>query len=726
MSSGYNRNQQSNHYYEISCPAPREHVYERNMRGRRVNGSRQPPRSLRDNHHFRTSEIIKLNVGGRLFTTSRTTLIWINDTFFTGLLSNRIPSVVDENGAFFIDRDPDLFSVILNFLRTKNVNMDGVNLTALLHEAEYFGITPLIRRIGVCASLDQCSCGDLLFHALLPPPPQLTSRDNSPVVMRRRGRESVRLQVQHVIGSHNFIAVAYHNALSCYKLGEYSEWRSIFTTKLDYHVDLMAFNSRVPVSGPNSKEVLIAVSSGSHIHLWNVSDQSEVANYDLEVHVETLLFIASGLVALSSSGLIGVWNTMTQTWKVQQVQPVSSFDVAGCMLFIGCGDGCIYCVDMAKFPLRMKDNDLLVSKLYCDPERNKGISITAISVYLTPKQCVGQQCGEWIEIAYGTNRGMVRIIFQHPETVGQGPQVLQTFNVHREAVTRVMLSENHLISVCSESNHVRSWTVTRFRGRILTQPSSTPLASFNVIELDEPYSPMSSNGVGPYGDKDDWAVFMQKVVQTSNEMFICVASTGKRLCSLRSVDGTNITSHSLHECDSSTRTRMRRYILTGHDDGSIQMWDLTTAFDRAPKDLYSTDSSTGQTGVTQVELLRLMNHCDLQACLSTSSSTSPFSSSLSITDHSDDDNTMQGPLHHDYEMIRKGRNSLPVDVGLSFPSPSRVQRSPSTHISPSAHTSPSAPNSPSTTPVNSDDESARPFQRNFIRKANTLPRRRPE
>ena len=41
-------------------------------------------------------------------------------------------------------------------------------------------------------------------------------------------------------------------------------------------------------------------------------------------------------------------------------------------------------------------------------------------MYLTPKQCVGQQCGEWIEIAYGTNRGMVRIIFQHPETVGQG------------------------------------------------------------------------------------------------------------------------------------------------------------------------------------------------------------------------------------------------------------------------------------------------------------------
>ena len=60
---------------------------------------------------------------------------------------------------------------------------------------------------------------------------------------------------------------------------------------------------------------------------------------------------------------------------------------------------------------------------------------------------------------------------------------------------------------------LRSNIPPRFRGRILTQPSSTPLASFNVIALDEPFSPMSANGVGPYGDKDDWAVFMQKVIK---------------------------------------------------------------------------------------------------------------------------------------------------------------------------------------------------------------------
>ena len=37
---------------------------------------------------------------------------------------------------------------------------------------------------------------------------------------------------------------------------------------------------------------------------------------------------------------------------------------------------------MQKFPLRMKDNDLLVTELYHDPT---DLPITAISVYLTPK-----------------------------------------------------------------------------------------------------------------------------------------------------------------------------------------------------------------------------------------------------------------------------------------------------------------------------------------------------
>ena len=37
---------------------------------------------------------------------------------------------------------------------------------------------------------------------------------------------------------------------------------------------------------------------------------------------------------------------------------------------------------MEKFPLRMKDNDLLVTELFKDPG---GSAITAMSVYLTPR-----------------------------------------------------------------------------------------------------------------------------------------------------------------------------------------------------------------------------------------------------------------------------------------------------------------------------------------------------
>lgn len=44
---------------------------------------------------------------------------------------------------------------------------------------------------------------------------------------------------------------------------------------------------------------------------------------------------------------------------------------------------CLFCLsDVQKFPLRMKDNDLLVTELYRDPTED---AITALSVYLTPK-----------------------------------------------------------------------------------------------------------------------------------------------------------------------------------------------------------------------------------------------------------------------------------------------------------------------------------------------------
>lgn len=53
---------------------------------------------------------------------------------------------------------------------------------------------------------------------------------------------------------------------------------------------------------------------------------------------------------------------------------------------------------------------------------------------------VSDVCGNWIEIAYGTSSGTVRVIVQHPETVGHGPQLFQTFTVHRYPVTKVIFN----------------------------------------------------------------------------------------------------------------------------------------------------------------------------------------------------------------------------------------------------------------------------------------------
>ncbi|KAB5562534.1 hypothetical protein PHYPO_G00018910 [Pangasianodon hypophthalmus] len=115
-------------------------------------------------------DIIQLNVGGTRFSTSRQTLMWIPDSFFSSLLSGRISTLRDETGAIFIDRDPTAFVPILNFLRTKELDLRGVSISILRHEAEFYGITPLVRRLLLCEELERSSCGSVLFHGYLPPP----------------------------------------------------------------------------------------------------------------------------------------------------------------------------------------------------------------------------------------------------------------------------------------------------------------------------------------------------------------------------------------------------------------------------------------------------------------------------------------------------------------------------------------------------------------------------
>ncbi|XP_026543523.1 SH3KBP1-binding protein 1 isoform X1 [Notechis scutatus] len=586
---------------------------------------------------------VHLNVGGRRFCTSRQTLAWVPDSFFSSLLSGRISSLRDESGAIFIDRDPDLFAPILNFLRCKELDLRGSDVSLLLHEAQFYGITPLIRRLQLHKELERSSCGSVLFEGYLPPPSvfpakrwnrhsitggQLAARPGNPLVRRSNtmppnlgivgllGRVEERStaagatndpgMVRLICGHHNWVALAYVHFLICYKMKETSGWQLAFCSpRLDWIIERVALNARVLGGSLGDSDKMVAAASCSEILLWALQPDgngTEIGVFCLGVPLDGLFFVGSQLIATSHTGKIGVWNAVTKHWQTQDVVPINSHDAAGSFLLLGCHNGSIHYVDVQKFPLRMKDNDLLVTELYRDPAED---AVTALSVHLTPKS---SHSGNWIEIAYGTSSGMVRVIVQHPETVGSGPQLFQAFAVHRSPVTKVMLSEKHLISVCADS-HVRTWTVTRFRGRISTQPGSTPLASFKILALDSVDGQggcSAGTDIGPFGERDDQQVFLQKVVPDASKLYVRLSSTGKRICQVCSVDGSSITAFLVQECEGSSRigSRPRRYLFTGHSNGSLQMWDLTTAMEMG-------DQPPDCGGLSEEELLSELGQCDL-------------------------------------------------------------------------------------------------------------------
>ncbi|KPJ18265.1 BTB/POZ domain-containing protein KCTD3 [Papilio machaon] len=639
-------------------------------------------------------EIVHLNVGGTRFATSWHTLTWVPDTFFTALLSGRIPTVRDETGAIFIDRDPNLFGLILNFLRTRDIDLTTVNIRALRHECDYFGITPLSRRLALCDEMNHSACGDVLFYGYLPPPlnPPIpgngnnrnttncsrknstasttevaTNRShsrNSSLDLRTIGRipsqdqlsrcgrghsraaslgntESHKglrppemntwadsMKVQIIKAHHNWIAVAYTHFVTGYRLTDSCGWYVVFQSPVqDSVIERIALNAKTgggaTSSGSNTSgtDVMLGIASGSLVRLWAFSTHTEpvrrtlVGTFNLGVRVEHLLFVGPQLVALSGAGSrskAGVWHTSTQHWQTQDVAHLTTHDTAGSFLLLGTATGAINYIDMQKFPLRMKDNDLLVTQLYKDPNQEP---ITAISVYLTPKTNL---CGNWIEIAYGTRYGSVRVIVQHPETVGHGPQLFQTFTVHQSPITKVSLSENYLVSVCSEYNHVRSWRVTRFRGMISTQPGTTPKAAFKVLALEAPTA-QPHNDCGPYGEQDEEQIFIQKVVPDTDTLYVRLASNGKRVCTIRSVDGSAVSCFTVAECEGALRPR--RLLLCGHRSGAAQLWDLTAPTDRAarvgppaaPNSGEGEESPVGEGGPSPDELVRLLSACDLDA-----------------------------------------------------------------------------------------------------------------
>jgi len=90
----------------------------------------------------KSSSIIKLNVGGQLFTTTTTTLNTYDDSFLSSIIKGDIPSETDDDGNIFIDRNPVLFKYVLSYLRGEllDFNHTDVSITSFIKEADYYCI----------------------------------------------------------------------------------------------------------------------------------------------------------------------------------------------------------------------------------------------------------------------------------------------------------------------------------------------------------------------------------------------------------------------------------------------------------------------------------------------------------------------------------------------------------------------------------------------------------
>jgi len=95
-------------------------------------------------------EIVSLNVGGTIYSTTKSTLLKYPGTLFSTLFES-VNSSKDEAGNYFLDRDGFSFSCILNYLRTGQFpELSRNELIDLREEAEFYGISPLVKALDNC------------------------------------------------------------------------------------------------------------------------------------------------------------------------------------------------------------------------------------------------------------------------------------------------------------------------------------------------------------------------------------------------------------------------------------------------------------------------------------------------------------------------------------------------------------------------------------------------
>ncbi|XP_060083431.1 BTB/POZ domain-containing protein KCTD6-like [Ylistrum balloti] len=110
------------------------------------------------------TELIHLNVGGVMYTTTRATLCKYRDSMLGAMFMGSMMSTTDQKGRPFIDRDGEMFKYILNFLRSSKLSLpnDFKDFDLLAVEADFYQVQPLIEAINMLR--DERQRDDLMTH----------------------------------------------------------------------------------------------------------------------------------------------------------------------------------------------------------------------------------------------------------------------------------------------------------------------------------------------------------------------------------------------------------------------------------------------------------------------------------------------------------------------------------------------------------------------------------
>ena len=93
--------------------------------------------------------MIKLNVGGHIYVTTKDTLTCRDPGSMLAVMMNHQNPAQMIDGAYFIDRDPEIFRWLMLYFRGSNIlpKRDSPELWLLKEEAEYFAVDGLATRI---------------------------------------------------------------------------------------------------------------------------------------------------------------------------------------------------------------------------------------------------------------------------------------------------------------------------------------------------------------------------------------------------------------------------------------------------------------------------------------------------------------------------------------------------------------------------------------------------